>query len=402
MTKAAHRNVLVVQSGGCTPVMNRSLVGVVARALESPALADVYGAAHGLAGILDGSLVGLNGRPGRTWARVANTPGAALGSGRMSLRPDDLLQVLETLDRYRIGYLFTIGGNDSAETAHRIACEGGRVVVHVPKTIDNDLPITDHCPGYGSAARFVALATMGAGRDAEAMGEASPVTVIEVMGRDAGWLAASAALGKREEMDAPHYICLPEVPLDEDGFLARMEEAYRRWAFAVAVTAENARGQFGPLGGDRDPFFVDDFGHEYFEGPGRYLAQLLGRELRVRARFEKPGTIQRSLSACVSSTDAGEATLVGRAAVEYALEGHSDVMVTLVRQPGEGYACYTGLAPLEAVAGKVRPLPSEYIGPPGMMTQAFCDYARPLLGKPLPRYARLRSPARAAVTEGRR
>ena len=229
------------------------------------------------------------------------------------------------------------------------------MVVHVPKTIDNDLPITDHCPGYGSAARFVALATMGAGRDAEAMGEASPVTVIEVMGRDAGWLAASAALGKREEMDAPHYICLPEVPLDEDGFLARMEEAYRRWGFAVAVTSENARGQFGPLGGDRDPFFVDDFGHEYFEGPGRYLAQLLGRELRVRARFEKPGTIQRSLSACVSSTDAGEATLVGRAAVEYALEGHSDVMVTLVWQPGEGYACYTGLAPLEAVAGKVRP-----------------------------------------------
>ncbi len=186
MAKATDRNVLVVQSGGCTPVINRSLVGVVARASESPAMGDVYGAAHGLAGILDGSMVDLNGRPGRAWARVANTPGAALGSGRMSLRPDDLPRVMETLDRHRIGYLFVIGGNDSAETAHRIASEGGRAVVHVPKTIDNDLPVTDHCPGYGSAARFVALATMGAGRDAEAMGDASPVTVIEVMGRDAG------------------------------------------------------------------------------------------------------------------------------------------------------------------------------------------------------------------------
>ncbi len=203
-------------------------------------------------------------------------------------------------------------------------------------------------------------------------------------------------------MDAPHYICFPEVPLDEDVFLTRMEEAYRRWGFAVAVTAENARGPGGPLGGDRDPFFVDDFGHEYFEGPGRYLAQLLGRELRVRARFEKPGTIQRSLSACVSSTDATEATLVGRAAVDYALKGQSDVMVTLVRRPGESYACSTGLAPLEDIAGKVRPLPPEYIGPPGTMAPAFCEYARPLLGKPLPRYARLIAPARAAKAEGRK
>ena len=222
------------------------------------------------------------------------------------------------------------------------------------------------------------------------MGEASPVTIIEVMGRDAGWLAASSALAKRDEMDAPHIICLPEVPIDQDHFLGRMEDAYRRWGFAVAVTAENARGSSGPLGGGREPFHVDDFGHRYFEGPGRHLAQWVGCRLKVRARFEKPGTIQRTLMACVSSTDAREATMVGRAAVGYAVEGHTDSMVTLVRQPVDRYQCTTGLAPLADIGGKVRLVPPEYIDASGgFVIQAYLDYARPLLGGPMPRYARL-------------
>ncbi len=396
------RNVLVVQSGGCTAVMNRSLVGLVLEVFHSPQgdkLGEVYGAAHGLKGILDGTLLDLRRQPTGLWKRIANTPGAAMGSGRLSLRPEDVPTALSVLSRYNIGYLFTIGGNDTAEVAHRIAEETRArgqelTVIHIPKTIDNDLPLTDHTPGYGSAARFVALATMGAGKDAEAMGEASPITILEVMGRDAGWLAASSALGKRDEIDAPHYICLPEVPVDEGRFLERMEDAYRRWGFTVAVTAENAKSRSGPLGGQQEPFYVDDFGHQYFEGPGRYLAQLVSRKLKVRARFEKPGTIQRSLMACVSRTDAQEASLVGQAAARYALEGYSDSMVTLVRQstltPGEGYNCTTGLAPLEAVAGKVKPLPQGYIdASTGLVTQAYIEYARPLAGGPMPRYGRL-------------
>ena len=267
------------------------------------------------------------------------------------------------------------------------------IVMHIPKTIDNDLPVTDHTPGYGSAARFLALATLGAGRDAEAMAKACPVTVLEVMGRDAGWLAASAALAKRNDMDAPHYICVPEVTIDEGHFLDRMEEAYRRWGFAVAVTAENAMGPSGPLGEQDAPFFVDDFGHEYFEGPARYLAQLVSRRLKVRARFEKPGTIQRSLTACVSRTDAREASWVGEVAVVYALEGHSDSMATLVRQPIGKYRCSTGLAPLKDIGGKVKTLPPEYMdASSGLPTLAFLEYARPLIGAPLPRYARLLAP----------
>ncbi len=398
MHMAKGRNVLIAQSGGCTAVMNGSLVGVVEEVLEHRDFDKVYGAVHGLAGILEGRLLDITMLAPWVRVRIAGTPGAVLGSGRRSLRPEEMPRVLEVLDKHQIGYFFAIGGNDSAETAHLMAVGAKDMgldlaVMHVPKTIDNDLVFTDHTPGYGSAGRFVALATMGVGRDAEAMGDASPVTILEVMGRDAGWLAASACLAKREEMDAPHYICLPEVTLDENRFLAGMEEAYRRWGFAVAVTAENVEGPSGPLGRQQEPYFVDDFGHRYFDGAGRYLAQLVTSHLKVRVRFEKPGTIQRSLMACVSDTDAQEANLVGQAAVRYAIEGHSDSMVSLVRLPGRKYQCDTGLAPLGEVAGKVRAMPPEYLGDSaGQVTREYLEYASPLIGEPLPSYARLITP----------
>ena len=170
-----------------------------------------------------------------------------LGSTRRKLAPGDVPVILDLLARHKIGYWFLIGGNDSALTGHALSDEAARAgydlaVVNIPKTVDNDLVLTDHCPGYGSAARFVALATMGSGRDAEAMGPASPITIIEVMGRDAGWLAAASGLARREERDAPHLICVPEAPVGEDWFVARIEDAYARYGFAVAVVSENARG----------------------------------------------------------------------------------------------------------------------------------------------------------------
>ena len=395
MSLGPKKNALVLQGGGCTAVMNRSLAGLVQEALQSQAFGQVLGALHGLEGLLNGSIIDLERPSKRTWQRVAASPGAALGSGRRKLRDQDMPAVAEVLERHRVGYFFVIGGNDSAETALGIyqgaqGSGGSPAVLHVPKTIDNDLPLTDHTPGYGSAARFVALATMGAAMDAQAMGSASPVTVLEVMGRDAGWLAASSALGKTGEDDAPHFIGLPEVPVDEDLYLKHMEEAYRRRGFAVAVAAENSSGAGGVLGGQREPFYVDDFGHQYYEGAGRYLAQLVGRHLKVRARYEKPGTIQRSLSTCVSRADAREAAMVGRMAVVRALEGCSGSMITLERAPGDRYECVTGLAPLDGVAGKVRPMPEEYLDPQkGTVTGEFLEYARPLLGGPLPRYATL-------------
>ena len=342
-----------------------------------------------------GRLIDLTGRSQRSWRAVARTPGASLGSSRRRLTHEDASVVLEVLDARNVGYCFIIGGNDSADTGLGISREAQRAgydltVVCVPKTIDNDLVLTDHTPGYGSAARFVAMATAGAGRDAEAMGRAAPVTVIEVMGRDSGWLAASAALAKAEERDAPHVVCVPETAVDEDEFTATMESACASYGFAVAVVAENARGpDGGPLGGSKEPWYVDDFGHQYFDGPGQHLAGLVGRRLGVRARYEKPGTIQRSMSGVVSRTDAREAEVVGRAAVRAALDGQGDVMVTLERLPGSRYACETGLAPLSEVAGKVRQMPEGYIGNRFSVTSAFIDYARPLIGAPLPRLGRL-------------
>ncbi len=388
-------NALVMQSGGPTPVINRSLFGLVDEARTRPTFARILGADHGIEGILRGDLIDLGRTSASQWSRISRTPGAALGSTRRKLRPEDIPVMAETLARHSIGCLFIIGGNDSAETGRTMSVESRArghdlSVIVVPKTIDNDLVETDHSPGYGSAARFVALATMGAGRDAEAMGPAAPVTVIEVMGRDTGWLAASSALARREERDAPHVVCVPETPVVEDDFLARVEDAYSRYGFAVAVLAENARGPDGILGDQQEPWLVDDFGHPYYDGPARYLAGRIGKRLNVRVRYEKPGTIQRSFAAAVSRTDATEAEMVGRAAVRHAIHGETDVIVTLVRTDGDGYGCSTGLAPLAQVAGKVQAMPEAYLDrADGFVTDQFLDYARPLIGSPLPRFGRV-------------
>ncbi|MDA0734354.1 MAG: diphosphate--fructose-6-phosphate 1-phosphotransferase [Chloroflexi bacterium] len=388
-------NALVMQSGGCTPVINRSLAGVVWQAMDQPEIGQIIGASHGLEGILNDDLVDLSEFSKAAWNRIAKTPAAALGSTRHKLQSDEAEAVLSSLDRHGVRFMFTIGGNDSAETGLAISRAARHAgydlqVMNVPKTIDNDLVLTDHSPGYGSAARFVALATIGAGQDAQSMGQASPITIIEVMGRDTGWLAASAALAKQRESDAPHLICVPEVPVEEDRFLNHIEDAYRKYGFAVAVIAENTRGANGVLGGQSEPWFVDDFGHEYFDGPARYLAGLVSQRLKVRARYEKPGTIQRSFIPSVSQTDASEAERAGRAAVRHAVDGHTDEIVTLIREPGRKYICNTGLAPLDQVAGLVKTMPQEYLDPANdFVTPAFIEYALPLLGSRLPRFGRV-------------
>jgi len=389
-------NALILQSGGPTPVVNRSLWGLVDEASRHSEIGGVFGAVHGIEGLLSDDLVDLGMLSRSKWARVARTPSAALGTTRHRPTDAELGRILENLGKHGIRFLFAIGGNDSAATGHRIDAAAGSggfplSVVLVPKTIDNDLVLTDHAPGYGSAARFVALATLGVGLDGESMGETSPVTIMEVMGRDAGWLAASATLVRHEEREAPHVLGLPEVPVDEDRFVGLLEDAYRRFGFAVAVVAENTRGTGGVLGASGDPVRVDPFGHPYYESTLRYLGRLATERLGVRVREVKPGTIQRSFGQCVSHVDAGEAEAAGRAAVLLALEGRSDCMVTLVRSPGEPYACTMGSAPLDRVAEGVRRMPPEYLDADAcFVTGAFVDYARPLIGRTLPRAARLR------------
>jgi 6-phosphofructokinase len=377
--------------------MNSSLVGILREAAEHDEIEGVYGALFGIQGLLDEALIDLEREAPATIKRLSHTPAAALGSCRYKLRAEDCERALEILQAHNVRYFFYIGGNDSAETAHRLAQLAQELgyelyVISLPKTIDNDLVETDHCLGYGSVARFVAMVTMDASRDTEAMRLLEPIKIIEVMGRDSGWVAAAAALAKRSEEDAPHLIYTPERPLVLEQFLEDVQGVYRRFGYVVAVMAEMVRKEDGTLlvipneGPEKDPF-----GHPRPSSPARFLCWLIRSELGLRARFDKPGTIQRTAMAYVSATDLEEADLAGRMAVKYALQGKSDCMVTLVREPGDSYRCFTGLAPLAKVANALKTLPNEHINPEGnFVTEAFLEYAQPLIGGPLATYTRLR------------
>ncbi|MCL5074620.1 MAG: 6-phosphofructokinase [Chloroflexi bacterium] len=397
MTITPKGNLLVGQSGGCTTVMNASLVGVIHEALKHKLISGIYGTLHGVLGILNGELVDLQAENPSTIEGLRLTPAAALGSCRYRLQPADTAKVLQTLNDYSVRYFIYIGGNDSADTAHKIAQLAQQSgydlrVIHVPKTIDNDLPLTDHCPGYGSAARFLAIATQEAGRDTEAMARSDPIKFIEVMGRNAGWLAGACALGKRTDEDAPHLIYFPERPLASNKLLTDLEMVYRRLGYAVVIVPETLRDEKGqPLGTVSETRLKDAFGHPYIVGVASRLCRLVTDELGLCARWDKPGTIQRMSMTCVSSIDLEEAYLTGQMAVRYALEGHTDRMVTLMREPGPAYCCTTALADLAEVANSERPLPDAYLNAEeNFVTSAFVAYAQPLLGSPLPQYVRLR------------
>ncbi|MCL5959331.1 MAG: 6-phosphofructokinase [Chloroflexi bacterium] len=388
-------NLLVGQSGGVTAVINSSLAGVIHEAFQQEAIDRVYGTRHGIEGVLAQDFIDLRTYSASQISGLRGTPAAALGSCRYKLSEDEYEQIVKVLRAHNIRYFIYIGGNDSADTSHRVARladESGYElrVVGVPKTIDNDLPITDHCPGYGSVARFVALATMDAGLDTESMRRFDPVKIIETMGRNAGWLAAASALGKLDDTQAPHLIYVPERRLEVDKFLADVEEVYRRVGYVVAVVAETLRGGEGqPVGLVEGDFYTDSFGHRRITGTGQTLCNLITKSLGVKARWDKPGTIQRVSTLCISSVDEEESYIVGRAAVKHAVAGESDKMVILIREAAEDYRCAPGLANLEEIANAEKTLPDEYINASGnFVTEGFLKYARPLIGAPLPEHFR--------------
>lgn len=389
------KSLLVMQSGGPTPVINRSLFGVCDEAAKSGSFVEILGAYRGIEGVLSDRVVDLFPVSRPDWESIARAPGSALGTTRKKLAQGDPEGVVDFIERRGITHWLLIGGNDSAETALTLstaAKDAGLdlTVMLVPKTVDNDLVGTDHAPGYGSAARFVAAAAQGAGRDAEAMGSAAPVTVIEVAGRYSGWLAAASVLGKRERRDAPHVVITPEMPFDRERVLSMIESSYLRYGYAVAVIQENVPDPCGkPLGGGVAPLYVDDFGHQYHEGAGRYLTTLVAGHLKVRVRHDRPGSIQRSMGALVSSVDAHEAEEVGRTAVRRALDGETEQMISIIRVADDPYAAETGLTPLERVAGVNSTMPAGFLDPEGMPSAAFADYARPLIGEPLVPFGRI-------------
>jgi len=395
LAPATHSNLIIGQSGGATAVINASLVGAVEAAMQDAHIGGIYGMLHGIEGLLKEDLIDLRRQPPHIWHQILNTPSAALGTCRYKLQEHDPERAIEILRHYNIHYLLYIGGNDSADTAHRLALAAQHLsydlyTISIPKTIDNDLPFTDHCPGYGSAARFIALATMDSTMNTISIPWHYPVKVIETMGRDSGWLAASSALGKSDESDAPHIILIPEQRFNAERFLEQVEEVYRRLGYVIIVAAETIRDEQGQALGAIGQVGQDAFQHPLLSGAAQFLVELVKSHLKLRARFDKPGDLQRMASNSISRTDHDEAYLVGVMGLRALLDGESDKMVTLVRHMDPDYHCSTGLVDLAKVANMQRLMPDEYLDAnKTMVTKAFYDYALPLIGDPLPHYVKL-------------
>ena len=390
-----HNNLIIGQSGGATAVINASLVGAVEAAFKDAHIGEIYGMHHGIEGLLKEDLIDLRQQPADLWPRIRITPSAALGSCRYKLQDDDPERVIALLRKYDIHYLLYIGGNDSADTAHRLAQAAlhkgyDLQTISIPKTIDNDLPFTDHSPGYGSAARFIALATMDSSLNTASIPWHYPVKVIETMGRNAGWLAAASALGKRHEDNPPHIILMPEQAFNADRFLAQVDTVYRNIGYVIIVASETVHDEQGISLGTAGQVGQDAFQHPLLSGAAQYLVELVKQHLKLRARFDKPGDLQRMASNSISHTDQYEAYLVGQMALQALLQGESDKMVTLIRHTEPTYHCATGLAELARVANVQYLMPSHYMDESKtMVTQAFYDYALPLIGSPLPDHAKL-------------
>lgn len=387
---------LVGQAGGATAVINSSLAGIIGEAQNSGAFDAIWGMRRAAEGALQGDLVDLSNITPDGLAALAATPGAALTSSRHKLSDDDAERLLDLFRRHDVRAFLYIGGNDSADTVHRLATMAGTraqqlAAIAVPKTIDNDLPETDHSPGYGSIARYVAIATMDSAQDTESMPTMYPVKFIEVMGRDAGWVAAAAGLARRTEEDAPHLIYTPENRLSREKLLADVRRVYQAHGRVVAVTAETVRDEAGrPFADASVSSDVDPFGHPLLRGTADSMCRVVASELGLRSRFDKPGSLQRMSMTHVSPVDLEEAAEVGREAVRLARDGVSDRMVTIIRDSDEPYASHTANTELRLVANIQRLLPPDFLTRDGAVTDAFRRYALPLLGpEPLPRYVRL-------------
>lgn len=380
-------NALVGQSGGPTAVINASVAGVVAEALNHGEIEEIYGTLNGVLGILQEDLIDLASESQQTIRGLKHTPGAALGTCRYKLKKQaDFDRVLEVFKAHNIRYFFYAGGNDSQDTADKIsklAQQQGYAlrVIGIPKTIDNDLPITDHTPGYGSVIKYISTTIREIACDNEAMGQHDLVQIVEVMGRNAGWIAAGSALAKRKDHphDAPHLIYLPEVAFSTEKFVADVQRVLKREKSCLIVVGEGLIDADGNYVSADDA--TDSFGHAQLGGAGEYLKSLVEQHLPgIKARTVKLGMAQRAAVHAGSLADADEAYLAGQAAVKAAINGETDKMVTLLRGDQDHYTVETGLAPLSDIANGVKKLPREWINEDGVsMNHQFIRYASPLI-----------------------
>jgi 6-phosphofructokinase 1 len=388
-------NLLVGQSGGPTAVINASLAGVIQEAGRHEMIEEIYGARNGILGILNEELVDINEEKARTIEGLKYTPAAALGTCRYKIdfkkKPEqaarDMDRLFEVFKAHNIRYFFYIGGNDSQDTSHKIHLEAVKRnwemrVIGVPKTIDNDLPHTDSCPGYGSVIKYNAATVMEIGFDVGSMAtDDGSCCIVEVMGRAAGWIAAGTVVAKRAQTDPPHIILLPELAFNEEKFLAKVKAVVEENHYCIVVVGEGLKNEAGEeIGADKTR--LDAFGHPVLSGAADALAEIVQGKLDLKTRTVKLGYAQRAAAHFASATDADNAHACGVAAVKAATEGQSGFMVKIVRHTNADGAIQwsTGLQSLEDIANVEHFIPRDWISEDGFLpNEKFVEYARPLI-----------------------
>ena len=383
-------NALYAQSGGPTAVINATAQGVIEAIRRArPKVGKLYAARNGILGALHEQLLDTDAASAEAVAALGQRPGSAFGTARYKLarfEDDDreYRRLIEVFRAHDIGMVFFNGGNDSMDTALKLSQLGRQLdyplqCIGLPKTVDNDLPVTDCCPGFGSAAKYVAVSTREAALDVAGMARTSTkVFILEVMGRHAGWIAAAGGLAGAGPADAPHIILFPEVPFAEERFLARVRESVEQHEYCVIVASEGARyadGRFLSEGGG-----ADAFGHAQLGGLAPLLAGMIRHSLGYKHHYAISDYLQRSARHLASATDLRHAYAAGRAGVELAIEGGNAVMVTIERSSDEPYEWKTSAAPLDQVANHEKELPREFITEDGYgITQAARAYLQPLI-----------------------
>ena len=381
-------NMLIAHGGGPTPVINSSLLGAVREAKKHPEIETVYGARFGAEGILAGDLIDLGAVPDEQLDLLARTPASAIGSCRRKLTDADYPAVLECFKKFNIRYFFYNGGNDSMDTCNKIyqlATQSGYElrVIGIPKTIDNDLAVTDHCPGFGSAAKYIAASTKEVIRDAMGLSyKRKMITIMEIMGRNAGWLTGATALAKTEDCCGPDLIYLPEIPFDVDRFLKKCSDLLEKKPSIVIAVSEGIKVPDGryvcQLAGGSD--YVDAFGHRQLAGTAGYLASFLAAKTGCKTRAVELSTLQRSASHMASRVDINEAFMVGGAAVKAADEGDSGRMVVIDRVSDDPYMSAAGIYDVHKIANNEKLVPRFWVNREGnYVTREFIDYVEPLI-----------------------
>jgi 6-phosphofructokinase 1 len=400
--------VLVAQGGGPTAVINQSIVGVTLEARKFTQVKAVYGAVHGVRGILEEDFLDLTRETTHNLERVADTPSSALLSTRDKPDEEYCARMFKVMRKHDVRYFFYVGGNDSADTVRIINEQAENTgyefrAIHIPKTVDNDLAVNDHCPGYGSAARYVAQAFMGLNLDNRAL---PGVLIGVVMGRHAGFLTAAASLGRKYLEEGPHLIYLPERTFSKEKFLADVERVHRENGRCVVAVSEGIQDGTGApiLLSLKERREQDAHGNVQLSGTGALgdlLADLVRDNLKIkRVRADTFGYLQRSFMGVVSDRDAHEARELGEIAVQYAMWDNVDGSIVIGR-PVLNYSVSYSLVRLSEVAGKTRTMPDEFVNEEGNgVTDKFWGYCRPLMGSGFPESHRLRAPHVPKIEEG--